>query len=240
MKKLKLIIFISTISIVSLAIADEIPIEDYSAPASAQAPAQQQSLSLDQQVVRVNQQMQNLTQMNLPAKIDALQQQVQQLQGALDNERHQIQLLQNALLTKKQPVATTPPVSNIAGNSELQEYQNAFKLLRDKNYTNAVTAMQGYLKDYPDGKYAVNAHYWLGEMYYLQSQLPKATNEFQTVIDHYPNSAKVPDAMLKLAMIYSAKGDYKDSHQMFQEIKTRYPNSAAARLMEQQHKVAMN
>jgi tol-pal system protein YbgF len=212
MNKLKFIIFLLTIGIFSLAIADEIPIEDFSTTATTKP----QSLSIDQQLARINKQ------------IAALQQQMQQLRADLDAERHTIDILQHATL------------SHTAGNPELQAYQSAFNLLRSKKYPAAITKMQGYLKDYPDGKYAVNAHYWLGEIYYLQKKLPQAITEFQTVLDHYPNSEKVPDAMLKLAMIYSAKGEYEKSHQLFQKIKNKYPNSAAARLMEQQQKVAIN
>lgn len=253
MKKINLIIFLLTSNFVSLAIADQIPIEDFSVPADQQqqtapAPETTQQLSLEQQVARLEQQMQNTTRMNLPAKVDQLQKEVQKLQGELDTEQHDIQILTEQLHNfyqdlnqrinnhqpKNIPTATTKPTT--VTSPEDVEYQAAFKLLRSKNYDQAALGMQKYLNDYPHGKYAVNAHYWLGEIYYLQSQLTKSINEFQIVISQYPDSAKVPDSMLKLAMIYSQEGDYKKSHQEFQEIKNKYPNSNAAHLMEQQLK----
>ncbi len=233
MKKLNLAVFLLSINISSLAIADEIPVEDFST--SASAANYQQSAPLEQQVARLNQQMQNLTQMNLPAKIDALQQQVQQLRGALDTAQHTIEILQNG-----QPQKQSGNLVSVAGNSELQEYQSAFNLLRDKNYPDAVTKMQDYLTDYPNGKYAANAHYWLGEVYYLEAKLPEAAKEFKTITDNYPDSEKEPDSLLKLAMIYDTQGRHQAAHQLFQKIRTKYPDSAAARLMGHKQKVALN
>jgi tol-pal system protein YbgF len=256
MKKINLIIFLLTSSFACIAIADQIPIEDFSTQATPTQTttlplpqATQQQLSLDQRVAKLEQQMQNTNRMNMPARIDQLQQEVQKLQGEVDTEQHDIQILTEQLhnfyqdldqrINNNQPqktntAATTKPTT--AKSPEDIEYQAAFNLLHSKNYDQAELGMQKYLNDYPHGKYAVNAHYWLGEIYYLQSQLVKSINEFQVVISQYPDSAKVPDSMLKLAMIYSQDGDYKKAHQEFQEIKKKYPNSNAAQLMNQQLK----
>ncbi len=252
MNKLKLAFLILLLGVVSAALADEVPIEDMSTTLQ-QAPRASNS-SLDQKIAQLEQQMQNITQMNMPAKIDALQQQVQQLQGKVDTDNHQIEQLKqqlggaNKAATAKAATgsvaalgaaeAATAAVDNDATaksfDPELKSYQDAFNSLRNKNYPAAITKMKAYLNHYPKGKYDVNAHYWLGEIYYLQAEMQQATSEFQTVVNNYPDSAKVPDALLKLAMIYSSQGDYKRSHQMFQKIKTKYPDSAAARLMANQ------
>lgn len=249
MKKINLIIFLLTSSFVSLAIADQIPIEDFSMPADQQTAAStSQQSPLDQRIARLEQQMQNTTRMNLPARIDQLQQEMQKLQGKLDTEQHNIQILTEQLhnsyqdldqrINNNQPknVSTAAAKTTTTKSPEEIEYQTALNLLRSKNYAQAALGMQKYLDAYPHSKYAVNAHYWLGEIYYLQSQLTKSINEFQIVISQYPDSAKVPDSMLKLAMIYSTEGDYKKAHQEFQEIKNKYPNSNAAHLMDQQLK----
>jgi tol-pal system protein YbgF len=240
------------IGFTSLALGDEIPIEDFST--QSQQPTQQQS-SLEQRVNRSEQQMQNYAQMNLPARIDDLQQQIQQLRSELETEEHNLQLLNetmhnfyqdlyqriNAINEPPTPTEATTSSENKNNstinkqkivNKQEQDYKTAFNLLSKKKYGDAVIKMQKYLTGYPNGKYAVNAHFWLGEIYYLQSKLKKSINEFQIVIDQYPKSSKVPDAMLKLGIIYSAEGDYSKSHREFQLIKQKFPNSPAAHLME--------
>lgn len=246
MQKSKFILFLSIIGFTSFAFGDEIPIEDFSMPIQQQT---QQQPSLKQRVDRPEQQIQNYTQMNSPAKIDDLQQQIQQLRGELETEEHNVQLLNetmhnfyqdlyqriNAINQPSAPSVTTTSSenkNNLIVNKQEQAYKAAFNLLSKKKYDDAAMKMQEYLTDYPNSKYAVNAHYWLGEIYYLQSQLKKSINEFQIVINQYPKSAKVPDAMLKLGIIYSAEGDYYKSHQEFQRIKVKFPNSPAAHLME--------
>src|SRR3989338_8756052 len=52
-----------------------------------------QSLSLDQRVTKLQNQMDNLANMNLPGKIADLQQQLQQLQGQMQVEQHDLKTL---------------------------------------------------------------------------------------------------------------------------------------------------
>ena len=246
MQRSKLILAIPIIGFISLAFGDEIPIEDFST--QIQQPAQQQP-PLEQRVNHTEQQTQNYTQMNSPAQTNDLQQQIQQLRGELETEEHNVQLLNETMHNFYQDLyqrinainqPSTPPVTTTSSenknnsivNKQEQAYKAAFNLLSKKKYDDAAMKMQEYLTDYPNSKYVVNAHYWLGEIYYLQSQLKKSINEFQIVINQYPKSAKAPDAILKLGIIYSAQGDYDKSHREFQLVKEKFPNSPAAHLME--------
>jgi len=56
--------------------------------------ASRQSLPVDQRVRLLEQQISNMMQMNLPAKINQLEQQIQQLNGQLEEQAHHIQQLQ--------------------------------------------------------------------------------------------------------------------------------------------------
>ena len=44
-------------------------------------------------------------------------------------------------------------------------YRAAYELVREKSFDEAVTAFLAFLADFPFGRYAPNAHYWLGELY---------------------------------------------------------------------------
>lgn len=126
---------------------------------------------------------------------------------------------------------TAKPVSE--STSEQKDYQDGLDALKAKKYDDSINKMQAYLHDYPNGKYAANAHYWLGEIYYTQAQPAKATKEFQTILNVYPDSPKVPDAMLKLGMIYNDRGEYDKAYKEFQQVKKKYPESSAAQLVDQ-------
>lgn len=218
MRIYKYLVFILAISFVTMAIADEIPIEDQSPNTNT---VQQQNQPADQRITK-------------------LEQQVQQLQGELDEQTQEVQILneklQNFYQDLNQKIQQLPQTVTGGGVSsqEEQEYQTAFDSLSAKKYDVAVQLMQKYLTDYPTGKYAANAHYWLGEIYYLQNNLTQSAAEMQVVLKQFARSPKVPDAMLKIAMIYNAQKKYNQARDELQQIKKQFPDSTAAQLVDQQ------
>ncbi len=115
---------------------------------------------------------------------------------------------------------------------ESSRYENIFPLVREKKYAQAVTAYESFLAKYPTGKYAVNAHYWLGQVHFVQGQLDDAGRQFKLVIDQYPQSSKAPDAMLKLAIILQQQNKPAAAKKLFNTIIQNYPGSSTARLAE--------
>lgn len=195
------------------------------------------TLTPEERITRVEQQVANLAQMNLPARVDALQQQVQELQGQMEMQSHQLQLLQDQLkglpadslqMTQSKTGAANATAANNQGDETT--YQTAFNLVDGKKYNQAVAALQAYLKSYPQGKYVANAHYWLGEIYFMQSKNDLAAKEFKIITDQFPNNSKMPDALLKLAFLQDAKGDHAQAKQELEKIVKRFPGTAAAQL----------
>lgn len=216
-------------------------------------PIQQQPMSLEDEVTQLRQQMVNIIQMNYPARIDTLQQQVQQLQGQIEVQQHDLQMMQQQQKSFYQdldqrlsqiktnpansdPTAETSATPNTsAANSvppitDQAAYQNAFVLLENKKFDQAEIFLKNYLKEYPNGQYAANAHYWLGEIYVLNDKTQLASQEFQTVINKYPQDQKVADAMLKLAFIHENTGKRAQARQELRKILKQYPGTSAAQL----------
>ncbi len=114
---------------------------------------------------------------------------------------------------------------------EHDQYQHAYDLLMKKrDFQKAIDAFQALLKTYPDGKYADNAQFWLGETYYAKNELDNALKEFQQLVDNYRDSPKVPDAVYKVGYIHKTKGDLEKARKVFEGLIEHYPNSPAARL----------
>ena len=236
------------------------------------------SMPLEERVRLLEQQISNLTQMDLPGKIDKLQEQLQQINGQLEVQAHDIQALNeqqgkfyqdlNQRLTESKVKSVSPAGSasqestankiaqaeaNVTQNvavarkastasevvtagSEQSAYQKAFNLLADKKNDQAVVAFQAYLKAYPKGAHAANAHYWLGELYLTDNKNNLAATEFAAVIQKFPNYAKMPDALLKLAIIHDNSGQGAQAQAEFKSIITRFPSSSAARLAKKRLK----
>lgn len=215
------------------------------------------AMPVPERLLRLEQQMANLIRMNLPEQISQLQQGLQQLQGQLQVQAHNLKLLsdqqrnfyqdidQRLAKLKNNAAAgvkftkqtnSSNSKSTIAApiyNKQMQDtnnYQFAFNLLLQKKYDQAKAAFQKYLTTFPQGKFLANAHFWLGEIFALEKKYAQAAKEFNTVVKQFPKSAKVPDAQLKLAISHANMGQVKQAMQEFLQIKKRYINSTAAQL----------
>lgn len=120
-----------------------------------------------------------------------------------------------------------PPVDPVA---EQNAYQQAFNLLKEGRYGPASEAFKGFLSEYPQGKYADNAQYWLGEAYYVTRQFEPAIKEFRALVQNHPTSAKRTHAMLKIGYINDELGQSLEAQRILTELATRHPNTTAARL----------
>ncbi len=114
--------------------------------------------------------------------------------------------------------------------SEVSAYKAAFELLREGRYQQAADKFTRFLQVYPDGTYADNAQYWLGEANYVVRNFEQAKQDFTKVVENFPKSQKVSDAMLKIGYIYYEEGNWKEAKKNLQAVKDRFPNSTAANL----------
>jgi len=124
---------------------------------------------------------------------------------------------------------------SVVGGSPADEkkaYDQAFGMLRDGSYKEAIAAFQAQLKRFPSGDYADNAWYWMGESYYVNRDFKPALDAFQKVVSDFPRSQKVLGAMLKIGYIRDMQKDWAGAREILQQVKSRSPGSREARLAE--------
>ena len=114
-------------------------------------------------------------------------------------------------------------------------YRAAYELVREKSFDESVAAFLAFLEDFPFGRYAPNAHYWLGELYLvIDPPDPElARQSFKMLLDQYPADQKVPDALYKLGRVQFIKGNRQRSQEYLDEVIREYPSHAAAQLARQ-------
>lgn len=282
--------------------------EDQAASAASAdlAPAttpSREGLPVEERLRLLEQQISNLTQMNIANRLDNLQQQLQQLNGQLELQAHMLQQLSeqknntSPASSAQNSTASTPPAGNHApidlskvatttnlasstpqtsttasGTTELMHttsdsiiqaetnvtenlptaqkastaaavataasedraYKLALDLQAKKQNDDAIIAFQTFLKTYPNGVFAPNAHYWLGELYSTQGKNDAAVKEFNTLISKYPKNSKVPDALLSLATIHFTTGKTDQAKIEFEKIVHQFPGTPAAKLASTQ------
>ena len=112
---------------------------------------------------------------------------------------------------------------------ERAAYEAAFDILKNGRYAEASRAFQQFLESYPNGAYAPNARYWLGESYYVTQNYALALEEFQLLLQRYPTHDKAAGALLKTGLAQYGLQQVPQAEASFQQVLQRYPGTDAAR-----------
>ena len=126
------------------------------------------------------------------------------------------------------PVASRASSKSVDPIKEQNAYQKAFDLLRELRYEQAIKAYRQFIRDYPNGRYAHIAQYWLSEASYAQRHFKQAIIDYQDLVTNYPNSPKLAEAMLKIGYSYNALGQNKEAKDIIEKLLRVYPNTTAA------------
>lgn len=125
------------------------------------------------------------------------------------------------------PAPTQAPAST---GDENTDYNAAVALaLEKKQYDQAISAFQAFIKQYPKSTYLPNANYWLGQLYYNKGKKDDAAYFYAVVVKSYPKSPKSSDAMYKVGVIMQEKGQADKAKAVFSQVVKQYPNTDAAK-----------
>lgn len=127
---------------------------------------------------------------------------------------------------KVQPVARPRAVKKKEG--EQVAYQKAFDLLRALRYEKATLAFRQFLNDFPDGRYAHIAQYWLAETSYHTRKYSVAVEDYQTLINQYPKSPKRADALLKIGYSQFELKLFAQAKNVLNKLIKSYPGTTEA------------
>lgn len=102
-------------------------------------------------------------------------------------------------------------------------------ILEKKQYDQAISALQAWVKRYPDSTYQPNANYWLGQLNYNKGKKDDAAYYYATVVKNYPKSPKAAEALLKVGVIMQEKKDTAKAKAVFQQVIKLYPGTESAK-----------
>ncbi len=120
------------------------------------------------------------------------------------------------------------PVAPIDPAAEREAYQAAFNILRELRYEQAIAAFTGFLTQYPDGRYAPTAQYWIGEANYARRDFGQAIQAYQTLVEQYPSNAKVAESLLKIGYSYHELGKADEARPVLEQLLGKYPGTTEA------------
>lgn len=208
---------------------------------------------LDNRLTRVERLLDNEGLMNLLAKLDALEKDVQLLRNDVEtlqysvgqsNDRQRdlyldldqrLQALEQGAARLADPGGDSLSAGQlpVPGGTDLENYQAAFDLLKQGQYDQASTAFQQFMVAFPASGLSDNAQYWLAETHYVGQDYPQALSEFQTLLDRYPDSRKIPDTFLKVGYCHYELKNWDAARAALVTVAKDYPETTAARLANQ-------
>ena len=198
----------------------------------------------------------------LRAQIEELQHQQQQAQDSGRSQYLDLDSRLNRLeggtapATGPQPTFPAPAAAPAAGNTaeaapavygdagtlaagagERAAYDTAFAALRAGQYDQSAQLFQAFLQRYPNGTWAPNALYWLGESYYVTQNYQLAQQQFQALLDRYPTHDKAPGALLKVGLSQYGLKQVDAAEATLSQVVERYPGTDAARTADDRLRV---
>lgn len=126
-----------------------------------------------------------------------------------------------------QPTTAEPSSANDQG-----VYDEAFALVRAREFDAAITAFESFVRRYPAHANTANGYYWLGELHLAKESPELAKVAFESVLDRFPDHHKIPDTLYKLGVTFSRLGEHERSRHMIQRVINEYPQSSAATLAQ--------
>lgn len=140
-----------------------------------------------------------------------------------------------AAVTPSATAGVVAPAEADAGTAihdERNAYEQAFEALKNGHYADAARRFSVVLSNWPDGAFAPNAQYWLGESYYVTQNYQLASESFRALLARFPDSAKAPDALLKLGYCQYELKQFEQAQATLNQVIERYPDSTVARLAQ--------
>lgn len=188
----------------------------------------------------------------LSADVDALRQEVRDLQGELELARKEAaDALEEVRRTRSviaeggaaagaasatsedegaQVEAAQRSTTETGLDQELAAYQNALGAWREDDYPVCIERFTGFLQSWPKSGYADDAAYWLADCTYKNDEFKRAVVRFNAVVSVYPDSPKAPDALYRQGESLLKLGPkfHEAARTVFKKVQKDYPDSERA------------
>ncbi|MDP3025095.1 MAG: tol-pal system protein YbgF [candidate division Zixibacteria bacterium] len=112
-------------------------------------------------------------------------------------------------------------------------YDQAYFDFAKGSYDLAIQGFSDYLRYFPKGRSADQAHYWIAESYYAKKDYERCLDGFQKLLQNFPSSNKLPSALYKIGLCYEELKNQIRANRYFKEVVSRYPDSPEAKLAKE-------
>ena len=117
---------------------------------------------------------------------------------------------------------------SLAPLDEKGQYDQAFTYLRNEEYGKAEAMLKDFIANNSDSSLISNAHYWLGETFYVRDNFEQSAVHFLKGYQKLPKGNKAADNLLKLGMSLNKLNKKKEACTTFSKMQKEFPNADKA------------
>ncbi|RZJ10667.1 MAG: tol-pal system protein YbgF [Rubrivivax sp.] len=177
--------------------------------------------------------------LDLNSQIDALRTEIAKLRGTNEQLARDLADTQRKLTDQSQAVEARlkplePQKVSLDGREfqvnpeERNQYEAAIGLVRRGDFTEAVAALNAFLKRYTASGYADSVRFWLGNAQYGKRDYKDAIATFKAFIAGNPDHPRAAEAQLALANCQIELKDNKAARRTLDDLVKSYPGTEAA------------
>ncbi|MDC3058393.1 tetratricopeptide repeat protein [Litorivicinus sp.] len=122
------------------------------------------------------------------------------------------------------PAPTTPEVS------DQDAYNAAFQLIRERQFEEALVAMESFVKAYPGSDLVLDARFWRGQVFDVLGRDEEAIEAFKSITLVAPEYRRILQVKVKLGKLLLKNQDVMNGRKILQEVITQAPESVEAGL----------
>jgi len=191
---------------------------------------------------------------DVSAELDALREQIAQLEGRMEVNEHQAQQAleeakaarmaaaqggAGASLPGARPEDPTAGLPEGNASEEVRSYRAAYDAWRADQHQVCIDRFGQFLQSFPTSQYADDAAFWLADCYFKQGDLKTAILRFDDVANRYPKSEKASEALYRQgeALLKLGPNFGKAAEKAFERVVKEYPQSQRAQDAGQQLKL---
>ena len=121
-----------------------------------------------------------------------------------------------------------PSARGLPSASASEQYNAAFGLLKQADYSAAEEALKSFVAQHPKDPLAGSAQYWLGETYYARGRYAEAASAFAEGYKNYPKGTKAADDLLKLGMSLARTNQKQNACVAFAQLDHDFANPGSS------------
>ena len=135
------------------------------------------------------------------------------------------QVLRPTNLGTSVPQKSEATKSYLPAGTPKEQYKFAFGLVRKQEFSDAVKALEEFIKTYPTEPLTTNARNWLGRTHYVTKDYRSAIEVFLAAYKVQPKGKKAADNLFRLGLSLAALKKNKEACATFYKLDQDFPNS---------------